>query len=336
MREMAGSGVEKASSLRRTNARRLAVSVAGAALAAVVLQYSLTNPAGAAVPVMTLDSPAVSVDEGRTATNTGTFSDPGYATNFSASAGVVEKTGSDEGTWKWSYDAQDGSADGGSVSITASREDGGKDPESLSFDLQVNNVAPTASINAPASTQEDGSFVVSLGGVSDPSPVDTSAGFTYAFDCGDGFGPAGSESSATCSSGSQPGEKTVRARVSDKDGGSSEYSAAVKITAAPVKIKDTTAPVVRGLTPKQGVRILNRKPIVRALVTDNSALNKSNIQLYVAGEQVSAKRFSYKNNIVNYKSRALAMGKKRVRVVATDASGNRGAKVWSFRVVKSR
>src|SRR5262249_7281853 len=69
---------------------------------------------------------------------------------------------------------------------------------------------------------------LSLTGTSDPSSADTSAGFTYAFDCGSGYGPFGSSNSATCQA-SDGGSVTVRGKVRDKDGGVTEYSSAASI-----------------------------------------------------------------------------------------------------------
>src|SRR5439155_1449368 len=66
--------------------------------------------------------------------------------------------------------------------------------------VTVNNVAPTATFNAPASVNEGQAIGLSLTSSFDPSSVDTAAGFQYAFDCGDGsgYGAFSGTSSTSC------------------------------------------------------------------------------------------------------------------------------------------
>jgi hypothetical protein len=92
------------------------------------------------------------------------------------------------------------------------------------FNLTVNNVAPTATFNAPQTSYSGKSFVISINDPSDVSSADTSAGFTYAFDCGSGsFSAPSPSSTASCPAGVGP-SKTVRGRITDKDGGVNEYA----------------------------------------------------------------------------------------------------------------
>jgi hypothetical protein len=92
--------------------------------------------------------------------------------------------------------------------------------------VNVTNVAPTATFNAPAKATVGIPFAISL--TSPHDPVDTT--FTYAFDCGDGtgFGAFGSASTATCKS-FVPGAFTVRGAVRDEDGGTTEYAKTVVV-----------------------------------------------------------------------------------------------------------
>jgi predicted extracellular nuclease len=94
--------------------------------------------------------------------------------------------------------------------------------------VTIENVAPSASISAPASALVGSPFTVSLALPTDPSAADTAAGFTYAFDCGSGYGPFSAIASASCSS-TTAGPLTVRAKIRDKDLGVREYSATVQI-----------------------------------------------------------------------------------------------------------
>jgi len=97
-----------------------------------------------------------------------------------------------------------------------------------SIDVTVANVAPPATFNAPAGGLEGSSFTISLTGAADVSPVDQAAGFTYAFDFGTGYGAFTNANSADFTPADN-GTYTVRAKVRDKDGGETEYTANVVI-----------------------------------------------------------------------------------------------------------
>ena len=116
------------------------------------------------------------------------------------------------------------------------------------FGLTVNNVAPTATFNAPASVNEGSNINLSVTSPSDPSTVDTGAGFTYAFDCGSGYGAFGGTGSATCST-SDNGSRSVKAKIKDKDGGTTEYTATVTINnVAPTATVNAPGSVDEGST----------------------------------------------------------------------------------------
>jgi hypothetical protein len=96
--------------------------------------------------------------------------------------------------------------------------------------VNVANVAPTATFNAPASVNQGANFTLSLTGVSEPSSTDTNAGFTYAFDCGDGSGYVSAPTASTnCIAALDQPTVTVKGKVTDKDGGSNEYTANVNV-----------------------------------------------------------------------------------------------------------
>jgi hypothetical protein len=67
-----------------------------------------------------------------------------------------------------------------------------------------------------------------LTGPADPSAADTAAGFTYAFDCGSGYGAYGAASSTSCPTG-DTGSLSVGGKVRDKDGGVTEYRGTVVV-----------------------------------------------------------------------------------------------------------
>ena len=95
----------------------------------------------------------------------------------------------------------------------------------------VANVAPTAAFPPPAEVAIGRPIPLALTGAADPAPADAAAGFTYAFDCGDGAGyrPEGPASVLNCPAPPGAGQRTVRGRIRDKDGGAREYTAVVTI-----------------------------------------------------------------------------------------------------------
>jgi len=93
--------------------------------------------------------------------------------------------------------------------------------------VTVENVAPTATFNVPDSVDEGGTFAVSLTEPQDPSPVDRQS-LLYAFDCGSGYVTSSSNAS-TASCTAVGGSLTVRGKVTDKDGGETEYTREVAV-----------------------------------------------------------------------------------------------------------
>jgi hypothetical protein len=96
--------------------------------------------------------------------------------------------------------------------------------------VQITNVAPTATFVAPSQAFAGFPFTLALTSPSDPSADDTAAGFTYAFDCGDGsgYGAFGSSSTASCPT-SAAGSRSVGGKIRDRDGGVMEYTATVNV-----------------------------------------------------------------------------------------------------------
>jgi hypothetical protein len=184
-------------------------------------------------PTVTL-SGSQSVAEGSTATYSYTTSDPGAET-FTRGAqdcgagGTLSNASFTPATGAGSFDCKwdDGLASK-SPSVTISDGDGGSDSKSLA--VTVNNVAPTATFGNNGPVNEGQSFTLSLTSPQDPSSADTSAGFQYAFDCGDGagYGSYGANSTATCPT-TDSGTRAVKGKIKDKDGGFTEYTASVTV-----------------------------------------------------------------------------------------------------------
>jgi subtilisin family serine protease len=134
-----------------------------------------TNP-----PVLTVANASITVDEGSTALNTGTFSDPdGDPVTLSASIGTVVATGPD--SWAWSFETTDGPRDSQTVTITGTDDKGATG--SIDFELVVENVAPIVDAGLDATIVSGEEFTFS-GSFSDPGVDD--APWDWVIDWGDG------------------------------------------------------------------------------------------------------------------------------------------------------
>jgi hypothetical protein len=106
--------------------------------------------------------------------------------------------------------------------------------------LAINDVAPTAVFSGPASVTEGGSAAFTFSAQHDPSAGDLAAGLRYAVDCAGGslaaatYATASTSPTVTCGFGDGPATALVRARIFDREGGFSEYTATVQVlNAAP-------------------------------------------------------------------------------------------------------
>jgi hypothetical protein len=119
--------------------------------------------------------------------------------------------------------------DDGTYTVAVTVDDG-TDTAGGTFQVAVDNVAPTAEMttDAPTDLDEGASATITLSGASDPSSADTAAGFRYAFACHEDqplagtYADAGQDTSTTCLF-DDDGEFKVIARVFDKDDGYSQY-----------------------------------------------------------------------------------------------------------------
>jgi hypothetical protein len=98
---------------------------------------------------------------------------------------------------------------------------------------------------------------------------------------------------------------------------------------------DTIKPTVVPISPRHASITRDTTPTIKATVRDNlTNLQKSNIKLYVSGTLVPATRYSYSasTDVLLYNSPRLTLGKKTVKIVATDAARNVGVKSWYFTI----
>ena len=86
-------------------------------------------------------------------------------------------------------------------------------------------------------------IALALTNPSDPSAADRAAGFTYAFDCGDGAFVAATAPAASCPT-NDTGTLTVRGRITDKDGGSTIYQATTTVIVTVASLCDLTTAYV--------------------------------------------------------------------------------------------
>jgi len=174
-------------------------------------------------PTVSANGP-YSVDEGGTAQLGATGTDPeGGALTYAWDL-------DDNGTFETSGQNVDLAAGDGPASRTVRVRvtDGGGMTAVDTTTVIVSNVAPTATFTSPASSFAGFPLDLSLTSPHDASSADESAGFTYAFDCGAGYGSFGSAASASCPT-TDTGTVSVGAQIKDKDGGVTEYRATVAV-----------------------------------------------------------------------------------------------------------
>ena len=173
-------------------------------------------------PQVAANGLSVTVNEGSVASMTGTWSDAdaGDVVALSASIGSLITAGSNSGgTWSWSHTPDDGPSNSQVVTITA---DDGTETATATFDLIVDNVAPTASLSANPGNVFTGTTVTYNALATDPSSADTTTGFTWSFDDGATWTANAQLQRAytTC------GLKTESVVAQDKDGGISDPASA--------------------------------------------------------------------------------------------------------------
>jgi hypothetical protein len=172
----------------------------------------------------------VTVSEGQTAQNIGTVSDPnGDTVTLTASVGNVVNNGN--GTWSWNWTTTDGPANSQAVTISGADGQGGS--AQATFNLVVNNVAPTASFDStPVTILTGQSVALTFTNMADVN-ADVTAGLLYSYDCTNNgsFELFLSGSPTFNCSYTVAGAFTAIARIQDKDGGFTDYSKSVTVQA---------------------------------------------------------------------------------------------------------
>ena len=145
--------------------------------AAATLTITATDSDGAATdasfelvvnnvaPSVSADNVLVTVNESETANNAGTYSDLGDdIVTITASTGNVSQDDL-TGTWSWTFDTNDGPDQTQTVTITATDSDGAA--TDTTFELVVNNVAPSVSADNASVTVNESETAANTGTYSD-------------------------------------------------------------------------------------------------------------------------------------------------------------------------
>ncbi len=97
--------------------------------------------------------------------------------------------------------------------------------------------------------------------------------------------------------------------------------------------RDSRGPPLTQMRPVRGSAVRDRTPKMAATVRDGlTELAKGDIRLYVDRRQRSPFLYNAATDRLTYKSGGLSEGRHAVRIIATDAAGNRGDEIWRFTV----
>ncbi len=182
----------------------------------------LAHPVGSD-PVVATDRTLLLAENGQTVLNTGTYSDPdaGDDVTIRASVGQITKTGTNSGSWEWTYTT----ADFQDQNVRITVDDGHGGVWGTSFYVAV------WKLSAPEQADQGEEFLISA----QTSSGASGSSLRYAFDCGGGYGQPGASSTATCTATTYPSQ-TVRGKVT-KDG------AVISEQSETVRVVDALAPV---------------------------------------------------------------------------------------------
>lgn len=172
------------------------------------------------------------------------------------------------------------SDDGASNFTINVRVSDGTNNTDASTSVSLGNTAATGTFTGGPAVSLFNPSTVNFSGQYDPSTVDTNAGFTYSYDFnndGDFADPGDIANSASPSASftySTTGTRTVRGRISDKDGGFTDYTANVTVNAPPTA-SVVPDPINPGTNSALVINGSNNADIIIVLAGANGALQGS-------------------------------------------------------------
>ncbi|WP_376792823.1 PKD domain-containing protein, partial [Thermoflexus sp.] len=203
-------------------------------------EYTATVTVNNVPPAVTAPSNQTANEGTPSVFDLGAFSDPGADSPWAVAVGWGDGQSESFQVFSTGFLTRSHTyADSGvyTVTVTVTDKDGGFGQ--AEFQITVNNVPPTAVFSATSPIDEGSVSTLALTAPSDPSPVDTQAGFRYAFAC-DGnlntlpiaYAQAGTSSTADCFFPDN-GTFTVAGRIFDKDDGFTTYITTVTVNNVP-------------------------------------------------------------------------------------------------------
>lgn len=194
--------------------------------------------------------------------------------------------------------------------------------------VTIENVAPTAYFTLTASVIDEGQDIMaSFANVQDPSVADTAAGFLYSYDCeSDGLFEA-SEVAAdnyACHYADE-GAFTVLARIQDKDGGATDYTANVTV--------NNVAPTVGPITAQLAPVLINTEISVSADYSDPGVLDTLTAVWDWGDGSSEVTPLPDTNGTVAATHTYTATGVYIVTLTVTDSAGDSGTAAFEYIVV---
>ncbi|TWT38582.1 dockerin type I domain-containing protein [Blastopirellula retiformator] len=188
--------------------------------------YATTTILVNATPTVGVDNQTVVIGEGGVATNTGVYADP-PADAVTLIASIGEIIDNLDGTWSWSNPVQDGPNEQ-TVTITATDIHG--ETDSLQFQVNIQNVAPTLTVDSAQLEVDATLSVVNAGTYGDPGqdPVLLTASLGDIIDNGDG-----TWSWSYASTLADVGVYDVTITATDDDGGETQVHFSLDVLALP-------------------------------------------------------------------------------------------------------
>lgn len=187
----------------------------------------IIEPLGNQAPILTVDKPTITPDEGTIAKNSGTVTaSSGSPVTLSPSIGKVDLL--ENGVWEWSYTTTDGPDETQTVTINAVDNLGNSGQ--VSFDMIVNNVAPTVQADLDG-TVLLGTTYYGLGSFTDPGNDEWTATYNFGDNTSDrAKEPLGKEYYLSHQY-IDPGTYSLEVEVADDDGGTGNLDGVVHVLA---------------------------------------------------------------------------------------------------------